>query len=317
MKQDGAAPKISCVLPTYNGAHYLQHALDGLSAQEDDNFEVIIVDDCSTDETPAIVEAHCRRDTRFRTLRNSQNLKLPASLNAGFREARGQYLTWTSDDNVHEPEAFRVLASVLDKRVAVGMVYTDQTFIDDEGRPTQSARALAPGMLVFGNTVGASFLYRRDVAEQVGRYDETLFLVEDFDYWLRVSQVALTARLHRAVYNYRLHAGSLTTQRQQDIALAHEKALLKNLDQLHWLKPAGRACVYRDLAYRALAMKRLSAFVTFMIKAIAIHPDLCWRRQTLSDIFDESVCGEFDEQDKLDLDWTIHDKWKIRRLLVS
>lgn len=317
MSRCAADPKISCVLPTYNGARHLQKALDALSAQDERDFEVLIVDDCSTDETPAIADAHCRKDERFRVLRNRHNLKLPASLNAGFREARGNYLTWTSDDNIHKPEAFRVLGSVLDERPEVGMVYSDQTFIDDEGQPTQEARALAPGMLIFGNTVGASFLYRREVAVRVRAYDEALFLAEDFDYWLRVSQVALIARLHRAVYEYRVHAGSLTAKRQRDIALAHERAILKNLDHLGWLKPAGRARIYRDLAYRALAMKRFSSFAIFMAKAVVGRPELCWRRHTLPELFDDIVCGEFDEQDRMDLNWTIHDKWKARKLLFG
>lgn len=317
MQPSSAPPIISCILPTYNGAKYLQEALDALSSQDFESFEVLIVDDCSTDETPAIAEAHCHRDLRFRVIRNSRNIKLPASLNVGFREARGQYWTWSSDDNFHNPDAFRILSETLDRRSEVGLVYTDQILVDEFGQITQNARAIAPGMLVFGNTVGASFLYRKAVAEQAGEYDENLFLAEDFDYWLRISRTSLIARLHKPIYNYRLHSGSLTSKRQFDIAIAHERALLKNIGNLNWLQPCGKARVYRDLAFRAISQNRFKSFLNYLLKAALLKPSIFFVRNQLQDLFAPSVCAEFDEKDKFDLNWTLHGKWKLANLIFK
>ena len=311
MHPSSAAPIISCVLPTYNGAKYLQKALDAISSQDFESFEVLIVDDCSTDETPTIAQAHCHRDSRFRVIRNSRNLKLPASLNAGFREARGKYWTWTSDDNFHQPNAFRILSETLERRSEVGLVYTDQILVDEFGQVTQHARAIAPGMLVFGNTVGASFLYRKAVAEQAGEYDENLFLAEDFDYWLRISQTSLIARLHEPIYNYRFHSGSLTAKRQKDIAIAHERGVLKNIENLNWLKPSGKAYAYRDLAFRALSQNRSYDFFVCLLNAVFLKPSIFLTRNRLQDLFVTNICAEFDDKDKSDLDWTLYGKWKL------
>lgn len=317
MQPSNAPPIISCILPTYNGAKYLQQALDALSSQDFENFEVLIVDDCSTDETPGIAQAHCHRDSRFRVIRNSRNLKLPASLNAGFREARGHYWTWTSDDNFHNPNAFRILSETLDRRSEVGLVYTDQILVDEFGQVTQHARALASGMLVFGNTVGASFLYRKAVADEVGEYDENLFLAEDFDYWLRISKTSLIARLHEPIYNYRFHSGSLTAKRQRDIAIAHERALLKNLENLSWLKPRGKARVYRDLAFRALSQNRFNDFFASFLKVVFLKSSIFLSKNRLQDLFAKNVFAEFDEKDKFDLSWTLHGKWKLANLIFK
>jgi len=317
MQPSSAPPIISCILPTYNGAKYLQEALDALSSQDFESFEVLIVDDCSTDETPTIAQAHCHRDSRFRVIRNSRNLKLPASINVGFREARGKYWTWSSDDNFHNPDAFRILSEALDQRSEVGLVYTDQILVDEFGQVTQHARAIAPGMLVFGNTVGASFLYRKAVAEQAGEYDENLFLAEDFDYWLRISQTSLIARLHEPIYNYRFHSGSLTAKRQKDIAIAHERGVLKNIENLNWLKPRGKASAYRDLAFRAISQNRFKSFLNYLLKAALLKPSIFFVRNQLQDLFAPSVCAEFDEKDKFDLNWTLHGKWKLVNLIFK
>ena len=317
MHPSNATPIISCVLPTYNGAKYLQQALDALSSQDFESFEVLIVDDCSTDETPAIAQSHCLRDSRFRVIRNSRNLKLPASLNVGFREARGKYWTWTSDDNFHQPNALSVLSETLERRSEVGLVYTDQILVNEFGEVIQHTRALASGMLVFGNTVGASFLYRKTVAEETGEYDENLFLAEDFDYWLRISKTSLIARLHEPIYNYRFHSGSLTAKRQKDIAIAHERGVLKNIENLNWLKPSGKASAYRDLAFRAISQNRFKSFFKYLLKAALLKPSIFLIRNQMQDLFAISVCAEFDEKDKCDLNWMLHGKWKLGNLIFK
>ena len=99
--ENKTSPKISVVLPVYNGERYLRESLDSILAQTMGDFELIVVDDCSTDATSVILAEYAVRDSRIRIIRNAENQKLPRSLNIGFAEARGEYLTWTSDDNVY------------------------------------------------------------------------------------------------------------------------------------------------------------------------------------------------------------------------
>ena len=96
---------ISIVLPVYNGERFLRESIDSVLAQTYTNWELLIVDDCSTDNTAAIVHEYVQKDSRVQYYKNEKNLRLPRNLNRGFSLARGDYLTWTSDDNVFWPTA--------------------------------------------------------------------------------------------------------------------------------------------------------------------------------------------------------------------
>src|SRR5688572_20908989 len=105
---------VSIVLPTFNGSRYLAESIESCLAQTYRAWELIIVDDCSTDETPSIIKSFEARDSRIRSIRNQKNLKLPGSLNAGFAEAKGALFTWTSDDNLYRPNALEVMVAEIE-----------------------------------------------------------------------------------------------------------------------------------------------------------------------------------------------------------
>ena len=125
MKNNIQQPNVSIILPVYNGARYLAQAIDSCLNQTYRNIELIIVDDCSTDETPAIVRSYT--DPRIRYVRNKTNRRLPQSLNIGFALATGEYLTWTSDDNEFLPHAIETMLKILMEDKAVDFVYSDYT----------------------------------------------------------------------------------------------------------------------------------------------------------------------------------------------
>ena len=95
-----------------------------------------MVDDCSTDGSPAIMEEFARRDSRVRIVRNKVNQRLPESLNIGFRQAKGDYFTWTSDDNRYMPDAIEAMTEALDRCPEYGLVYCGMEYIDQTGEPT-------------------------------------------------------------------------------------------------------------------------------------------------------------------------------------
>jgi len=100
------SPTVSAVLPTRNGSRYIDRAIESVVEQTFADWELIVVDDASTDDTAAKIDAWARRDERIRSVHLEENRKLPGALNEGFRLAKGDYLTWTSDDNWYAPEAF-------------------------------------------------------------------------------------------------------------------------------------------------------------------------------------------------------------------
>lgn len=273
--QPGNPPLVSIVLPVYNGARYLPEALASIVAQSYPHWELVCVDDASTDETPALLAAWAAREPRLRVLRHAQNQRLPAALNTGFAAARGALLTWTSDDNRYQPTALATLVAALQPSavspvadgtadgaengaadVAEGgaeppldFVYSDYEVIDAAGQVTETTRAPEPLALVASTVAIPCFLYRRRVYERLGDYAVDLALAEDYDYWLRMLAAGLRLQpLHEPLYAYRRHGGSLTdTARGRTFAMA-ERALLRNQSALVKRYPTLRGAIYLQLA---------------------------------------------------------------------
>jgi len=152
---------ISIVLPTYNGARYLAESIESVLRQSYTAWELIVVDDASTDETPQMIATYRERDSRIRSLRHAVNRRLPAALNTGFAAARGELLSWTSDDNHYQPDALAELAGTLAERPDVDFVFADYAIIDDEGRTVREVVAQEPLRLLSGEATIPCFLYRR------------------------------------------------------------------------------------------------------------------------------------------------------------
>ena len=206
-------PLVSIVLPTYNGSKYLAKSIESCLSQTYSNFELIIVDDCSTDATPDIIKSFASKDSRIQYIRNEKNKKLPQSLNIGFEKARGEYFTWTSDDNYYANGAIEKMVATLQANPDRGLIYCNYTIIDDDGNRI--------GKMIFNDAndsmvkwlgCGACFLYKSEIHSQLKGYDQSAFLIEDYDFFLR----ALTkTRFHYLpetdLYYYRHHGASLTS----------------------------------------------------------------------------------------------------------
>lgn len=209
--------QVSIVLPVYNGARYLSEALDSCLGQTHARLEVVVVDDASRDETPAIVEAYARRDRRVVAVRNERNLRLPGALNVGFARASGRLLTWTSHDNYYAPDAIETLVRYLCTWPDVDFVYSAFRPVDENGQVAPQPTFLsAPWRLRHWNVVGPYFLYRRAVWEAVGEFRTDMEFLEDYEYWVRVAKHFRLARLHLPRYFYRSHPDSMS-RRASDV----------------------------------------------------------------------------------------------------
>ena len=228
----GCGPLVSIILPTFNGARYLDDSISSCLDQSFRNLELIIVDDCSTDSTPDIIRKRAAQDARIRPVTHETNKKLPASLNSGFSQARGEYLTWTSDDNLYQPDAIERMVKALSCQPDISVVYAGYAVINDAGQILNTMPAKPPSHLVLGNAVGACFLYTKAVQDAIGPYDETIFLAEDYDFWLRAAQHFKLAALDSELYSYREHQGSLSASRCIEFSSAYCKAVDKSLSYL-------------------------------------------------------------------------------------
>jgi glycosyltransferase involved in cell wall biosynthesis len=239
-------PAVSVVLPTHDGARFVRQTLESCLAQTFREWELIVVDDCSADATSRILADYTGRDPRIRSIRNRENLGLPRSRNVGVGEAAGRYFTWISDDNRFRRGALHTMARVLDERPEVDVVYSDYSVIDAAGSAVAFRRVLPVDELGYANCVGASFLYRRAVHDALGGFDTTRPLVEDYDFWLRAAGRFRFEPLAVDLYEYRLHGGSLSVQRDAAVVAAHRRLMRESLPRMDWLgrSSQARACVH-------------------------------------------------------------------------
>ena len=220
---------VSIVLPTYNRSVRLARSLESCLCQTHVNIEIIVVDDGSTDDTAAVVEEFARRDPRVHYVRQN-NLKLPAALNTGHRQATGDFLTWTSDDNRYAPDAIAIMVEFLTSHPEFGMVYCDMEKIGPDDSSLGAYELLDPDQIPHHSCVGACFLYTRAVYDTIGGYSLDTFLAEDYDYWLRIYLKFPIKRLRDVrPYQYACHPDSLSSRRQGEVIVQTAKVRCRHV----------------------------------------------------------------------------------------
>ena len=213
-------PIVSIVLPCYNGAGFLARSIDSVIAQTFTDWELIIVNDCSKDNSLEIMQQYVEKDSRIRIINNEHNLKLPGALNRGFQEAKGKYLTWTSHDNRMAPTMLEEFVNSLDANPDKGLVTACYAaFSLKTGEQLYEVHHPDPQLhLPLFNCVCYAFMYRREVLETVGDYDTSLFLVEDYDYWVRIWQKYPVGKIYKVLYYTGVGDDTLTLSRKKEIA---------------------------------------------------------------------------------------------------
>lgn len=270
---------VSIVMPTYNGAKkYIDEAIQSCLDQTYANWELIVVDDASTDNTSQKVQEYASRDKRIRLVRHPVNRKLPGALNTGIQHMCGEYFTWLSDDDLLRPNALETMIRFLVTHPNIGIVYTDYSLVDENGRHLETVTVERAQDLGPSKTTGVSHLVRREVLDKIGGYSEDLFLAEDLDFWVRAQMHFEIAPLHEDLFLYRQHGQSLTSQYRPTVYLVHAEILDRHIDQMHWLTNEQRAYAYLRLVKRAVSQRDFSHAYTYLRKAMHYDPGFIVRK---------------------------------------
>lgn len=212
---DSSLPLISVIAPCYNARGYLEQALASIYAQDYPNFEVIIVDDGSTDGS---IEALRALQPRYGfSLYTQANQGVSGALNTGLAHARGEYVATPDLDDIMLPHSLSVRARYLDAHPDVGLVGALITYMNAQGVDTKTQRARAIRQLDFatilaeGAVVGAPVsLYRMAALKAAGGYDPTI-KVQDFQITLRIAHQGFAVHiLPEVITRYRRHPNNLS-----------------------------------------------------------------------------------------------------------
>jgi glycosyltransferase involved in cell wall biosynthesis len=208
----GAMPSVSVIMPVYNGAAFVAQAIDSVLAQSFGDFELLIVDDGSTDATPRVIAGYA--DPRIRLLTNACNLGAGQARNRAFAAARGRYVAALDGDDICRPDRLARQMAFLDAHPGVVLVGSDATILEHgreapHGILARTTPVLLDWAMRFGNPlIWSSVMFRADA----GRALSPMMRVEaegaeDFDFLHRIRAFGEIARIDRALLVYREHTG--------------------------------------------------------------------------------------------------------------
>ncbi|MDP1625104.1 MAG: glycosyltransferase [bacterium] len=228
-------PLISIIVPTYNRADLIGEALESVLAQSFSSWELIIMDDCSTDNTAAIVRQFLARDSRIRYIKNEKNLGIARNRNTGIELTKGSLIAMLdSDDTWTDKNKLQKQADFLRENPDHVLVSTRATVIDLAGKEVgkfdfaEKDEDIRKVMLRRNQIVQSSVLYRKDSAVAVGGYDPSYAIVDDYDLWLRLGSEGRFRVLPEYMVGYRAHDGGITKERPLVAAREHLAIIRKH-----------------------------------------------------------------------------------------
>ncbi len=245
IRMDMTHPLVSIVMPTYNRSEMLKEAVKTCLDQTYTNIELIIIDDGSVDNTSYLVESLRSQDNRIRYYRQPGNTGQCRSLNRGFTLCKGEYISWTSDDNRYKPQAIKEMVDILLQHNGVSVVYADYENTSIDGKIIRQ-RSLPDTFTKNDHIIlGPCFLYKRNVYEEIGDYNLKLECAPDLDYWIRVYNRFNCFHICKSLYQNTVHSGSVTSKRSTkmfiesaSIILGYTKGIRKKINIIriwYWL----------------------------------------------------------------------------------
>jgi len=207
------APKVSVLMSVHEGERYLRESVESILDQIFTNFEFIIVDDGSTDNTWEILRDYADRDQRVQLVKNQENIGLTRSLNRSLAQATGEYIARQDADDISLPTRLERQVEFLDKNKHVGLLGTSWYAINGKGKIIGINQAVSGKHAVHFMCHGST-LIRKNCLEEVGFYQEIFELAQDYDLWLRIADEFEVVNLSEPLYEQRIHMDSVSAEKK-------------------------------------------------------------------------------------------------------
>jgi glycosyltransferase involved in cell wall biosynthesis len=244
-------PKISVVMPVYNGEKYLPEAIDSILKQTYRDFELLIINDGSTDGSPQILEEYQKADSRIR-LYHQPNSGLVKTLNLGIDLAWGDYIARMDQDDISLPDRLRSEFDLLESQPEIGIVGTACSVIDEIGNILsftslpETDLEIRWNLLLKSAFVHSSVMLRKKVLVQNNIHYDNQIWGEDFDLWIRLLDITNGANINQPFILYRIHRTNSSNYHVEEHLLNVAKIAHKNISrnfQGHSLSVDDTACL--------------------------------------------------------------------------
>lgn len=213
--------EVSVIIPTYNRVTYVNQTIDSVLNQTLNSFELIVIDDGSTDGTFEKLEGYGER-IRLLTHENRVNRGQSAAINLGLRNVKGKYIAILDSDDFWEPHKLQIQVDFLKNNPDVGLVYCNGYGVDSDGKRYYDFYEKDPQEKNDPNRVlldcyillPQNSLVRKTIYDQVGFFNEDYRSAQDHDMLIRIAEVTKLAYLADYVFNYRRHKDSISAKKQ-------------------------------------------------------------------------------------------------------
>jgi len=259
-------PNVTVVLPCYNGAVHLATSVPSVLAQTHTDFQLLIVDDGSTDQTRTVAEAYSQQDPRIRVI-SQLNKRLPGARNTGLAASDSNYVAFLDADDTWHPQFLEKLEAALNNRRSAGVAYCGwQNLGVSGGRgepfiPPDYENKYKQERLLAGNRwpVHAA-MSRRDAIAISGNFDEDLRACEDYDFWLRIAVQHPIVLVPEVLAFYHHHGTEQMSADKATIAIHHWKVQLRFLQQNPGVTDALGKRRVRELTLGELTRRGMTAY---------------------------------------------------------
>jgi glycosyltransferase involved in cell wall biosynthesis len=232
-------PKVSIVIPSYNRAEFIPATLDSILAQTFKDFEVIFVDDGSSDNTEAILAHYASHDKRIKYIKQS-NSERAVARNNGMKRAQGEYIALVDSDDLWYPNKLEKQLEIFEEHHDLVLCYASVNRIDFAGNRVRSAPRQHQGHsgYIFFDLLMRNFIpsvtpmFKREIFDLVGEQNTEFIPYEDWDFWLRISHQGKFFHIAEPLGDYRLHPGQSVKNVKAEHIEKVTLAVLRNNTQL-------------------------------------------------------------------------------------
>jgi GT2 family glycosyltransferase len=220
--------RISVVTPVYNRAKFIGKAIESVQAADISDWEYVIVDNGSTDDTREVVKSYMAKDSRIKLIENDRNI-ISVSLNLGVRAAKGKYIAQLDSDDEHLPHTLRTMAEHLDQNPTWGLAISYYELMDEDGNVLPEFGVIKHEQYNRNNILrrdgaGALRCWHRSVILEFGGFDEAKLghYGEDYDLVLKCGEKYEVGRVHHVCYRYRRHGDNTDVLRSSEMKIQNK-----------------------------------------------------------------------------------------------